>query len=130
MWAGGSLLFNSERSYGLDLDGTRAVCIEKVTDVTVKGKKGAEKVFVGVERRVGHIGRRLADRLHDGYDEEWAQKMEERVAELQRVGGGEGIGELDGLGVVERRNLVFLREKSGEEARADAGRLGKVVKRE
>lgn len=42
---------------------------------------------------------------------------------------GEGGGELEDLGVTEVRNLVFMREKSEEEARRDAARPDRVVKR-
>lgn len=111
----------------MELDGTRAVCIERMTDVRVKGTEGNEKIFVEIERRIGHIGRKLGDRLHDAYDEEWAQRMEERVEDFLRVGVAQG--DLGELGLMETRNLVFMREKSIEEAKADAGRMGKIVKR-
>jgi len=125
MWGGGSILFNVEKKHGLDLDGTRAVCLEKITDVKVKGKEGDEKVFVGLERKVGMIGRKLSDRAHDGYDEEWPLNMEERLKVLDGISGGEEVGGMDGLALVERRELVFMRERDvGPEVVA-----GRVVKR-
>jgi len=127
MWAGGSLQFNQQKKYQIELDGTRAVCIERITAVRVKGNEGEEKVFVEIERRIGHVGRKLGDRLHDAYDEEWAQRMEERVEDFLRVGVAHG--DLGELGVVETRNLVFMKEKSAEEAKTDTGRIGKIVKR-
>lgn len=74
----------------------------------MKGREGQEKVVVGVERRVGLVGRKLSDRQHDAFDEEWPLKMEERVREFENDGlEGEGVGT---LGLVESRTLVFLRE--------------------
>jgi len=126
MWGGGSILFNTEKKYSLDLDGTRAVCLEKITDVKVKGMEGNEKVIVGLERKIGLIGRKLSDRAHDGYDEEWPLNMEDRLRLLESLSGGEEPGGMDGLAVVERRELVFLRERPlGEEIRTT-----RVVKRE
>lgn len=125
MWGGGSILFNTEKKYSLDLDGTRAVCLEKITDVKVKGREGDEKVFVGLERKIGMIGRRLSDRAHDGYDEEWPLNMEDRLKALESVSGGEEAGGMDGLAIVERRELVFMRERNiGKEIKA-----GRIVKR-
>jgi len=90
MWAGGSLRINPQRP--LHLNGRRAACVEKIVDVTVKGKQGEEKIFVGIERRVGLVG-----------DEE--QDVDVRT----RFGGDDGGGEGE-WSMLERRNLVFMRE--------------------
>lgn len=86
------------------LDGTRAVCVEGIRDVTVKGKEGAEKVFVGVERRVA--------RCEEGEEEEEIR---------ERVWTADEEEQMDAE-VIERRNIVFLRENGAGEARADAER--------
>jgi hypothetical protein len=65
--------------------------------VTVKGgqAEGQGKVFVTIERRIGR---------EDG----------ERDGEVRMRLGGD-VGELGGAEVVEERNIVFLRERTGEE---------------
>ncbi|KAL1957099.1 hypothetical protein VTO42DRAFT_6357 [Malbranchea cinnamomea] len=108
MWAGGSARFF--QNGGPLLNGKRAVCMEGIRDVTVKGKDGDEKIFVGVERRVATVD--------EGEDEEnirkrvWAEKEEDP---------GDAV-------VVERRNLVFMRDKTPEQIQADREKPAKVVK--
>ncbi|KAK2732478.1 hypothetical protein FQN55_004090 [Onygenales sp. PD_40] len=95
MWAGGWVRFYDEG--GPLLNGQRAVCMEGIRDVSVKGKEGEEKIFVGVERRVAVVG--------EGEEDEhvrarvWTENEDER---------GDAI-------VVERRNLVFMRDRTSEE---------------
>lgn len=50
MWAGGNITWHKP----LYTQGQKAVCMEKITDVKVKGKTGEEKVFVDVMRRYGN----------------------------------------------------------------------------
>jgi hydroxyacyl-ACP dehydratase HTD2-like protein with hotdog domain len=50
MWAGGSLMF-CPNGLGLNLNAKRYCCVEKITDVSVKGTEGKERVFVTIERR-------------------------------------------------------------------------------
>ena len=108
MWAGGSVRFFQSPG----LDGRRAVCVEGIRDVNVKGKQGEEKVFVGVERRVAGV--------EEGEEEEgirrrvWAGREEE---------GGDAV-------VVERRNLVFMRDRTGveQEKEKEKERAGRIVK--
>ncbi|KAJ5595799.1 hypothetical protein N7450_002257 [Penicillium hetheringtonii] len=50
--AGGNIRFPGHRPL---LDGSRAVCIESIRNVTVKGREGEEKVIVTIERRVGVV---------------------------------------------------------------------------
>ena len=119
-------MFNIEKKFGLDLDGTRAACLEKITDVNVKGSKGDQKVIVGLERKIGLIGRKLSDKAHDGYDEEWRLNMEDKLKSFESVSGGEEPGGLDGLAIVERRELVFLKDRPIEEE----VKAAKIVKRE
>ncbi|KAF2456907.1 hypothetical protein BDY21DRAFT_386308 [Lineolata rhizophorae] len=85
---------------GIVMDRRRWACVERVRDVNIKGVEGDEKVYVGIERRFGAVkedGREgeesLRRRLLTEVEEEWGD------AEL-----------------VERRNLVFMRERSAEEA--------------
>jgi hypothetical protein len=94
MWAGGSLHFSGTP---VRLDGARHACVERISGVTVKGgpAEGQEKVFVTIERRIGR---------EDG----------ERDGQVRMRLAGE-IGELGGAEVVEERNIVFLRERTGKE---------------
>ncbi|KAK9775025.1 hypothetical protein SCAR479_08299 [Seiridium cardinale] len=49
LWAGGRITWHRP----LYTRGQKAVCMEKITDVNVKGKQGEEKIFVDVVRRYG-----------------------------------------------------------------------------
>ena len=92
LWAGGFVRLPPEG--GPLLDGRRAVCIEGIRDVRVTGKEGDEKVFVNIERRVA--------RVDD--DNEVEQDIRQRV-------WTETADEQGDAAVIERRDLVFLREK-------------------
>ncbi|KAF2091115.1 hypothetical protein K490DRAFT_62436 [Saccharata proteae CBS 121410] len=100
MWAGGYVRFANplydEKSLMYQHYGA---CREKIRDVTVKGKKGEEKVFVGIERRF--ISGEGVDDL-EILERELSQKDE---------------NEMGAASVVERRNIVFMRERSPEEAK-------------
>ncbi|OJD21746.1 centromere/microtubule-binding protein cbf5 [Blastomyces percursus] len=75
------------------VEGQRGVCMEGIRDVSVRGKEGEEKVFVGVERRVAVVG--------EGEDEEVIRR---RVWTKDEGEWGDAV-------VVERRNLVFMRDR-------------------
>ena len=106
MWAGGSLRVNSARP--LLLNGARAACIELIHDVTIKGREGEEKIFVGIERRVGLC-------LPDGREED-ETSLRRRLGAISpgdttsssttNIADGDDFGE---SGVIERRNIVFMR---------------------
>lgn len=50
MWAGGSINLNS---YEDSLQtGVEAICQERIRDVTIKGRKGEEKIYVTIERSI------------------------------------------------------------------------------
>jgi len=109
MWAGGSLRVNPHRP--LLLNGARAACVERIVDVTVKGNEGNEKVFVGIERRVGVVG----EEEEAGEGEVLARFGLTKGNEGgEEGGGGERGREEEGGGgewsIIERRNLVFMRE--------------------
>lgn len=107
MWAGGSVRFNNSQSalQKLALDGARVACVESIADVAVKGKEGEEKIFVGIERRVGRCAS----------EEEDEESIRLRLGEM----AGENMAD---SAVVERRNIVFLRERSKEQAVKDMER--------
>lgn len=100
MWAGGSVRFNNARP--IQLDGTRFACLEGIRDVSIKGKPGDEKIFVGIERRVGSCTE------HESED-----RTRSRLWEHDEEDFGENTG------LIERRNIVFMRERSKEQAVKD-----------
>lgn len=125
MWAGGSLVFNAARKRHLQLDTTRATCIERISDVSVKGTEGEEKVFVNIERRIGLAGHKYCDPLYSSGSEP-REIFRRFVRGYLQV---KDTTQLGNLSLIETRNLVFMREKSAAEAREDAARPGKILKR-
>lgn len=103
MWAGGSLLFNTSRKHQLLLDNERAACIERITDVTVKGTEGDEKVFVNIERRIGLVH---AETTFSNGEERDIDDT--RLMQRYQVEDHEELGQAS---VLETRNIVFMREK-------------------
>ncbi len=126
MWAGGSLVFNAARKRHLQLDTTRATCIEKISDVSVKGTEGDEKVFVNIERRIGLAGHKYCDPLYSSGSEP-REIFRRFVRGYLQIKDATKMGNLS---LVEMRNLVFMRAKSAESAKEDAQKLGKILKRE
>ncbi|KAK7534258.1 uncharacterized protein J3D65DRAFT_479072 [Phyllosticta citribraziliensis] len=112
MWAGGHVRWG-ERP--VPLDGKRWVCVEGIRDVTVKGREGEEKVFVGIERRIGQ-----ADGVVEG-----KEGSEEEVRQKLWTENEDDLGE---AWVIERRNIVFMRGRSPEQAKTEVSKGGKVVK--
>jgi hypothetical protein len=119
MWAGGSLVFTANVKDRLRLDTARAACIEQITDVSVKGTEGDEKVFVKIERSVGLVeSKQSATRLE-------SEKPRDDQQLLQQFSKREE----NGLSLVEVRNIVFMREKTPAAAKEDAARSERILKR-
>ncbi|KAJ5046680.1 uncharacterized protein L3040_003913 [Drepanopeziza brunnea f. sp. 'multigermtubi'] len=116
LWAGGSIIFNCRERYQLRMRNTLAVCSENITDVKVQGAEGDEKVFVSIRRRIRSIPPRSPP------EKELLLQSNEK-AMLNPVGG-----DIGNLAVSETRHLVFLREKSREQAKKDLEKVGKVIK--
>jgi len=95
MWAGGYVRFNPER--GISVDNSRYACIEGIRDVTIRGNPGQEKVFVGIERRFAPVLQGESDDAVRG--RLWEEKEDE-------------FGESR---LIERRNIVFMYERTPEE---------------
>jgi hypothetical protein len=97
MWAGGRVRFNPDQR--MQMLNKWSVCVEGIRDVIIKGPPGTEKVFVGVERRMfdsTHLNRQ------DWHTAIWP----------------EDENDVFGAAIVERRNLVFMRERTREELAA------------
>lgn len=93
MWAGGNVRWKN----AMKLDGKRWACVEGIRDVIVKGRPGEEKVFVGIERRFGSTEGSSGD----------TQVREKLWADHE--------DDFAGADVIERRNIVFMRERTPEE---------------
>lgn len=112
LWAGGNLRFPVRSP---PLDGSRAVCIESIRNVTVKGREGDEKVIVTIERRVGNVP-----------EQETADETWDRIWKENEENAGESS-------VIENRDLIFMRLKTSAQIEADKaqfGKPGRTVKRE
>ncbi|KAI9746598.1 MAG: prephenate dehydratase [Claussenomyces sp. TS43310] len=105
LWAGGSLRFQKHARECLVLDGAAASCTEVIRNVTLKGQEEDEKIFVHIDRLIGCSVREGRERGHLSISEE----------EMSAA-------------VVERRDIVFLKQKSPEVALEDAGKVSRIVK--
>jgi hypothetical protein len=103
LWAGGSLAIDQGARTELALTGEPAFCQESIVGVDVKGTWGDEKVIVEIERKYGLSKYRSHYTLNkkdwETQKDEWKQWP-----------------------VVERRKLVFLREKSKEREGSEQNR--------
>jgi len=131
MWAGGTVLYNPSNE--LELNNTRAVCVEGIRDVTVKGQPGSEKVFVGIERRVGRIlgdednafieaqrqlaqdqegrqGGSAAEAEGQGIGAQRMAQVEDRIRQRLWQEKDDDFGPDGECSIIERRNIVFMRD--------------------
>lgn len=127
MWAGGSVLFNSDNP--LLMDNSRAVCVEGIRDVAVKGKPGDEKVFVGIERRLAALSPEEEKAMADANgQEDKILALEDHIRQRLWMPSDVDFGPAN---IIERRNIVFMRERTPQEARqavAAAKKPGKMLK--
>lgn len=108
LWAGGRVRFPTP--CGPLLDGSRAVCLETIRGVTVKGLEGEEKIVVKIERRIGVV--KEGEEEPDIRERLWKENEEE-----------------DGqASVIEVRNLIFMREKTQEQLENDKKYFGTNIK--
>lgn len=98
LWAGGNVRFSAN---GPLLDGSRAVCIESIRNVTVKGREGAEKVIVTIERRVGTVP-----------EGEETSRTWDRIWQEDETFLGDSS-------VIENRDLIFMRAKTPAQIQSD-----------
>ena len=101
---------NKEESL-LPLRGDHAVCIEGIRDVTIKGGPGNEKVIVHVERRIGIVAAPCTD-----------EDLKARYWPLA------GTKEMGAASIVEHRNLIFMKDKTPEQARIDADQVPRKIR--
>lgn len=126
LWGGGSIVFNQEERLQLVPD-RLAVCGEEITDVKVKGVEGQEKVFVTVTRRIASLA---AGVFRTGNASTRKRRKDALLnMDMKQLAKRYGTEGLKPWAVVEERNLVFMKEKSKEEAKEDLEKVGRVVKR-
>jgi hypothetical protein len=118
MWAGGSIAFNKFENRQLLLN-TRAVCIERIVDVTVKGEQGDEKIFVNIERRIGPVDNENSTLLDDS-------AIDQQLLSRYRADDDDYIGQ---AALVESRIIVFMREKDIATAKKDQMKPLKIIRR-
>ncbi|KAF7904546.1 hypothetical protein EAF00_001880 [Botryotinia globosa] len=136
MWAGGSLVFNTTSGEQLRLGNMRAACIERIVDVSVKGREGDEKVYVNIERRVGLAD--TEDELRMNPDAKSSAiasgkisvsdrnyMADQQLLKRHHVDNNDDIGQAS---LVETRNIVFMREKDTTTAKEDRARLPKILR--
>ncbi|KAI3336742.1 hypothetical protein HD806DRAFT_474662 [Xylariaceae sp. AK1471] len=114
MWAGGSI----EGLTRLSLDDELAVCLERITDVAIRGTPGAEKIFVEVLRE--YVPHHEFKRLYHP-----TLKKLKPHGKLFKV-PDEYEGDLKRI--TERRTLVFMRELSDENKKTSLEQGQRVVK--
>jgi hydroxyacyl-ACP dehydratase HTD2-like protein with hotdog domain len=121
MWAGGRLEFFPDRRNTLRMGtGVISTCTEAISDVKIKGNEGDEKIYVTIDRRMSSQFR-MKDKFGQSiYRDSTADKTEDEVrARMQ-----EGVE----CGVIEQRNIVFMRERTPVQAADAAKKPGKVVR--
>ena len=127
MWAGGQIDFDTLKSKKLRLVGVLSTCLERISDVIIKGLPGEEKAFVTIERRFS--GSKPERYFYDnggsqgtktGWYDAIARKEPERVRNLL----------LDDMNcsIIERRNLVFMRKHTLDSTKEASKSVNRVIK--
>ncbi|OWO99749.1 hypothetical protein B2J93_6804 [Marssonina coronariae] len=121
LWAGGSLTFNLSEKRQLQVTGRLASCAEDITHLHIKGTEGDEKVFVSTRRQIG---------VDPGRDVKCGPRKRRKAALREMLGDTSDNDNVNMgmLSLLETRQLVFMREKSREEASEDLKKVSKVIK--
>lgn len=90
--------------------------MEGIKGVTIKGPEGDEKIFVHVERLYGLVNSSLYNDL------------DRNSSEFEGSDGRHVIISRRDAAVVERRDLVFMKERSPEDAKLEATKVERVIK--
>ncbi|MCJ1318270.1 hypothetical protein MMC15_003598 [Xylographa vitiligo] len=115
MWAGGRINFRATHNNSLRMIGQRASCLERISDVTMKGITGDEKIYVTIERRVSHSYFERKQQIEHSSD-----AGEEKVRK--------SLMKDKYCSIIEHRNIVFMRERSSDVAADAAKAPGKMLK--
>ncbi|KAL4760295.1 uncharacterized protein BDW70DRAFT_138143, partial [Aspergillus foveolatus] len=106
LWAGGRVRLAVNNK--LSLNGGRAVCIEGIRDVIVKGRPGDEKILVKIERQIGTV-----------QENETEQEMRNRI-------WSDGEDMKADASIVENRDLVFMRDKTVNQLDEDKAKFSQA----
>jgi hypothetical protein len=104
----------------IPLNDTRWVCHEFIRDMQIKGREGEEKVFVGIERRIG--------KLDEILEQEHAAKLAYQDSAIRGWLWTVDEEDFGRACVIERRNIVFMRERTPAELLAAKEAVGKPAK--
>ncbi|KAL4950391.1 hypothetical protein BDW69DRAFT_58084 [Aspergillus filifer] len=99
LWSGGSVRYLGSKQ--ILLDGSRAVCAERISDVITKGQPGEEKIIVKIERHIDTV--RESDTEFDVRERIWnnGKNIEAQAS------------------IIETRDLVFMRDKTADQLAKD-----------
>lgn len=106
LWAGGRVRLAVNNK--LSLNGGRAVCIEGIRDVIVKGRPGDEKIIVKIERQIGTV-----------QENETEQEIRNRI-------WSDGEYMKADASIVENRDLVFMRDKTVNQLDEDKAKFSQA----
>ncbi|MCJ1420332.1 hypothetical protein MMC32_006689 [Xylographa parallela] len=114
MWAGGRINFCPSDHPSLKMLGQRAFCLERISDVAIKGTTGDEKVYVTIERRVSQVatGKQWKKRSLQNAGEETVRQCLVDDAYCS---------------IIEHRNIVFMRERNRDAAADGHKKPGKTL---
>ncbi|MCJ1286563.1 hypothetical protein MMC26_005909 [Xylographa opegraphella] len=115
MWAGGRINFHPAPGASMRILNQRVYCSERISDVTIKGISGDEKIYVTIERRISQL---LSVKHHKAYAPE---------------GGGDRMLRMkldkdEYCSIIEHRNIVFMRERTRDVAADGQKKPGKILK--
>ena len=122
MWAGGRIQFFPAKDLKLRLHGKNSTCLERISNVSMKGREGEEKVFVTIERRFEGTVRKHS--RNKGYRDPHKLPEAEETEESIRA----RLMSDEKCSLIEERNIVFMRERSSEEAGDASTAHPKIVK--
>jgi len=117
MWAGGRINFFPNEAPINKMAGLRAQCLERITDVVIKGTPRNEKIFVTIERRISRI-----------LNEYHSDISCVRNAYTLEAATRDALLNDQKCSIIEERNLVFMRERTPEIAADAANAPSKIVK--
>ncbi|MCJ1252013.1 hypothetical protein MMC30_009251 [Trapelia coarctata] len=117
MWAGGRINFRPSETPSIKMVGARARCLERISDVIIKGTPGNEKMFVTIERRISRVFRNV-------------HKSHLRIKSTPMLDDAvrEVLMQDKNCSIIEHRDLVFMRERTPETAADAANAPSKIVR--
>lgn len=111
MWAGGRVAWNLRNP--LRLDSETAVSAEFIRSVSIKGRKGDEKVFVEIERRLAKATAdeqsQLVDIANTTAPQQAFEELQHRVRQRLWRDSDSDFGPAS---IIDTRNIVFLQERT------------------